>query len=164
MRTRETLIRAACGSVLSILVVARLAAQNETPNPAAPIEPIAAIIDAFRAHTIVALGDAHGNEQARMFLRSLVRDPRFAVTVNDIVVEFGNARYQGVVDRFVQGENVPRDSVRQIWENTTVANELRGVTSENPASSAVPSVPSALIAKCSTLPIVPAVLERPPNT
>jgi hypothetical protein len=124
MRTRETLIRAACGSVLSILVVARLAAQNETPNPAAPIEPIAAIIDAFRAHTIVALGDAHGNEQARMFLRSLVRHPRFAVTVNDIVVEFGNARYQGVVDRFVQGENVPRDSVRQIWENTTVANEL----------------------------------------
>ena len=124
MRTGETLIRAACGSVLTIVAVAPLAAQNETPNRAAPIEPIAAIIDAFRTHTIVALGDAHGNEQARMFLRSLVRDPRFAVTVNDIIVEFGNARYQTVADRYVQGENVPRDSVRQIWQNTTVANEL----------------------------------------
>jgi len=39
--------------------------------------------------------------------------------LNDIVLEFGNARYQDVIDRFVRGEEVPYDSLRQVWQNTT---------------------------------------------
>jgi hypothetical protein len=37
----------------------------------------------------------------------------------DIVVEFGNARYQPVMDRFVSGEDVPYGELRQVWQNTT---------------------------------------------
>jgi outer membrane protein OmpA-like peptidoglycan-associated protein len=85
-----------------------------------PVDPIPAILDAFRLHEVVALGDAHGNEQAQAFLKSLVRDPRFAATVNDIVIEFGNARYQELADRYVAGEQIPREQLKQIWENTTV--------------------------------------------
>ncbi|HEY7474347.1 MAG TPA: hypothetical protein VH679_05010, partial [Vicinamibacterales bacterium] len=66
-----------------------------------------------------ALTDAHGNEQAHRFLLSLIRDPRFAAIVNDIVVEFGSARYQDVIDRFVRGEDVPHDSLRKVWQDTT---------------------------------------------
>ena len=106
------------------LIGGSASAQPDARRPAIPVEPIAAIIDAFRAHAIVALGDAHGNQQAKTFLESLVRDPRFAATVNDIVIEFGNARYQNVVDRFVRGDSVPPDSLRQIWQNTTIANEI----------------------------------------
>jgi hypothetical protein len=44
--------------------------------------------------------------------------------VNDIVVESGNSRYQDVVDRFVSGQPVPDEALRQAWQNTTVANFL----------------------------------------
>lgn len=87
--------------------------------PAVPVEAIGGILDAFRSNAIVALTDAHGNEQAHRFLLSLVRDPRFAATVNDIVVEFGSARYQDVIDRFVDGEDVPYETLRRVWQDTT---------------------------------------------
>src|SRR5437762_876195 len=48
-----------------------------------------AILDAFRSYSIVALSEGtHGNEQGHGFRLALVRDPRFARVVNDIVVEF----------------------------------------------------------------------------
>jgi hypothetical protein len=95
-----------------------------TPRPAVPLEPIGAILDAFASHDVVALSDAHGNDQAHEFLKTLIRHPRFANTVNDIVVEFGNARYQNLVDRYLRGENLSLDSIRVAWQNTTVANEI----------------------------------------
>ena len=69
-------------------------AQNSPARPAVALEPISAILDAFKTHQIVALGEgAHGNEQGHAFRLSLIRDPRFAAIVNDIVVESGNAIY-----------------------------------------------------------------------
>jgi hypothetical protein len=94
-------------------------APASTPTQAQPAEPIGAILDVFRTHSIVALGEDHGNETEHMFLRALVRDPRFAATVNDIVVEFGNARYQDVMDRFMKGEQVADDVLRRVWRDTT---------------------------------------------
>src|SRR5580700_9329662 len=68
-----------------------LPGEKEAPGKlAVPIRPIPAILDAFRSHAIVALGDDHGNEQLHAFRLALIRNPRFADTVNDIVVEFGN--------------------------------------------------------------------------
>jgi hypothetical protein len=49
----------------------------------------------------------------------LIRDHRFSATVNDIVVEFGNARYQGLMDRFVRGGNVRDEDLRPVWQDTT---------------------------------------------
>jgi hypothetical protein len=106
------------------LVAAPGSTQQVAPKPAVPVDPIPAILDAFRVHEIVAIGDAHGSAQAQDFLKSLVRDPRFAATVNDIVVEFGNARYQELVDRYVTGDDIPLDSLRRVWQNTTIANEI----------------------------------------
>jgi hypothetical protein len=84
-----------------------------------------AIVDAFRTYDVVAVGEgAHGNEQGHAFRLSLIRDPRFAAAANDIVVEFGNAFYQTVADRFVRGEDVPHSALRQIWENTTQAHRV----------------------------------------
>jgi len=94
-------------------------AGQDAPRPAVPVEPTAAIIDAFERHPVVALGDPHGNEQAHEFRLSLIRDPRFAETVDDIVVEWGNALYQEVVDRFVDGDDVSAAELRQVWRNTT---------------------------------------------
>jgi hypothetical protein len=94
--------------------------KQPSPGPAAPVEPIPAIVDAFRSHAIVALGNVEGgNEQSHAFQLALLRDSRFTAVATDIVVEFGNALYQDVVDRFIRGEDVPYESLRRIWQNTT---------------------------------------------
>jgi hypothetical protein len=88
--------------------------------PAVPIDPIAGILEMFNTHDVVALSEGnHGNEQGHAFRLALIRDPRFAAAVNDIVVEFGNAHYQAVIDRFVQGEPVAYEELRKVWQDTT---------------------------------------------
>ena len=89
-----------------------------------PANPITAILDAFRAHDIVTLTDPHGNVQMQAFLLSLIRDGRFPLSVNDIVIETASARYQDAIDRFVRGEEVPYDILRKAWEDHTVVNSI----------------------------------------
>lgn len=63
-----------------LLLVARAPAgaiQSAPAQPATPVDPIAAILEAFRTHNIVTLTDPHGNVQVQAFLLLLVRDPRF---------------------------------------------------------------------------------------
>src|SRR6185436_7324801 len=91
------------GELMKTLVLLLFTALAQTaPVPAKPVEPIGAIVDVLRTHSLVALGD----EQGHAFRLALIRDPRFTSVVNDIVVEFGSARYQGVMDRFIRGEEV----------------------------------------------------------
>jgi hypothetical protein len=96
--------------------------QQASIRSAVPTDPISAIADAFRTHRVVAIYDAHGNEQTHAFLLSLIRDPRFTEVVNDIVVGLGNSRYQDEVDRFTRGESVSYQTLRQAWLDTTVEN------------------------------------------
>jgi hypothetical protein len=66
------------------LLLAVLAACNRGVR----VDAISGILDAFRSHEIVALGEGgHGSIQAHAFRLALIRDPRFAKVVNDIVVE-----------------------------------------------------------------------------
>lgn len=114
----------------AIFTATALVAQPSVPSPlvggssarpAMPIEPIAAMVEAFRTHSIVALGNLEfdGNEQCHAFQLSLIRDPRFSAVVNDIVVEFGDAKYQDTIDRFMRGEEVPQETLRRVWQDTT---------------------------------------------
>ncbi len=90
------------------------------PVQAAPLEPVAAVLEALRSHRVVGLGlGAHNNEQGHRFLLSLISHPDLPGLAADLVVECGNARYQHVMDRFVAGENVPYQSLRRTWEDTT---------------------------------------------
>jgi len=115
------LLRLVLSVVLSVAAVIPSQAQYTSPRqPAIPLEPVAAILAAFRSHSVVALGEGlHGNEQGHAYRLALIRDPRFAATVNDIVVECGNARYQDVMDRFVRGDDVSDDALRPVWQDTT---------------------------------------------
>jgi hypothetical protein len=80
---------------------------------------VTAIVEAFRSHRVVAVMAGHGEARGYALGLSLVRDPRFIAVVNDIVIEEGSARYQDVADRFVRGDEVPQESLSQIWRNTT---------------------------------------------
>ena len=108
-----------CATAISVF------AQSASGRVAAPVDPIDAILKAFESYSIVALGEGpHGNEQGHAFRLRLLRDPRFAATVNDIVVESGSARYQDAVDRYMQGEDVPTDTMRDVFENTVTATPV----------------------------------------
>jgi hypothetical protein len=77
----------------------------------------AAVLHAFRTHDIVMFGELHGDKQEYEWLCRLVQSPQFRDRVDDIVVEFGNARYQNTVDRYVAGEDVPFDQVQKAWRD-----------------------------------------------
>ena len=110
-------------SIAGVQACSRPAAIPPHRGEIAPVPAADYLVDAFNRFPLVAFSEPrHGAGGTREFLTSLVRHPRFAGTVNDIVVEFGNARYQEIADRYVAGEPVPRDQLKQIWENTTVVS------------------------------------------
>lgn len=89
------------------------------------MEPVTAVLNAFRTHRLVALGEGdHNNLQGYAFRMALIHHPEFAGLVNDIVVESGNSLYQGVMDKFVAGEDVPYDALRRVWQDTTQPNDI----------------------------------------
>jgi hypothetical protein len=122
------------GLILLIIALARtelpLRAQTETSATLAqPVDAVEGILEAFKSYDVVALGEGpHGNEAGHWFRLALLRDPRFAATVDDILVEFGSGKYQAVMDRFVGGEGVPYRELQRVWRDTTVA----GPTFERP--------------------------------
>jgi hypothetical protein len=85
-----------------------------------PRDPIAAIVDAFRTHQLVALGEGpHGNEQGHTLLLSILRDERVQAVVNDVLVEFGAGFHQDTIDRFLlRGEDVPDRELQRVWRDT----------------------------------------------
>jgi outer membrane protein OmpA-like peptidoglycan-associated protein len=70
---------------------------------------------------VVALSDGagHGLLGTLEFFTTLIRERRLPRTLQNIVVEFGNAWYQPVMDRYVSGNPVTRDELRHAWEDTT---------------------------------------------
>src|SRR5687768_15333549 len=95
-------------SICLTLMCWLLRAQNPAPQ-----DPVQGITRLFDTHRIVMLGEMHECRQEYDLLRKLVAAPGFAQRVNDIVMEFGNARYQDVVDRYISGENVPIEQVQR---------------------------------------------------
>jgi len=95
--------------------------QSAAPAVPAPVEPIGALLDAFKTYDVVGLsaGEGHGDVRGPAFVVSLIRDPRFAATSIDVVMENGNSRYQDVMDRFTSGDDVPYADLRRVWDDTT---------------------------------------------
>lgn len=92
---------------------------SDAPEPHPAVD---AVLAAFATHPLVAIGELHEWDTEHAFLRRLIGDPRFAATVDDIVVEFGNARYQHLIDRYVlDGEAIPRPRLERVWTDTTQA-------------------------------------------
>lgn len=109
--------------MLAAVFVATLARSASAQPPASakravPLDARAAIADAFTSHALVALAEMHGHRERQDFLLGLIADSRFAAAANDIVVEGGRSNHQQLVDRFVSGEDVPPDSLRQAWRDT----------------------------------------------
>ena len=84
------------------------------PNPPIVSPATDGIFAAFKTHPLVGLGELHGLAQELDFYVTLLRDPRFAAEVGNIVVEVGDAAQQAVIDRYVNGEDVPYAELRKV--------------------------------------------------
>lgn len=84
-----------------------------------PEEGVSGVVRLFEERPLVAFAEQHHSRAQHAFLRRLVADPRFAAAVDDVVVEFGNARFQRVVDRWTSGRAVAFTEVRRAWAETT---------------------------------------------
>ncbi len=89
--------------------------QEAHPEPAIP-----AILKTFETFDVVGMNASHGQKDMDDFILSLIRNPRFPASVNDIVVGCGNLRYQPALDRYIAGEDVSFTEVQHVWRDTTV--------------------------------------------
>lgn len=114
-------------SLTLVAIGAGAAASQASPRDQAT----SALLDAFDRHDVVAFGMVHGLRQQERFLFSLLRQARLAETVDSIVIEFGNARYQARADRYVNGGRVSRTALAHVWRDMVGA--WQGVLDESPA-------------------------------
>src|SRR5947208_663475 len=75
----------------------------------------------FEEHPLIMIGELHRWEQLHAFLREMIRNPEFVCRADDIVVEFGNSRLQGLADRFAAGEKVSEAELQSLWRETSVS-------------------------------------------
>jgi hypothetical protein len=94
-------------------------ASPTSPANATTATAIGEVLAAFSEHPVVAIGEVHGSQVEHDFLTALLEDPRTPSVIDDIVVEFGTARYQSVMDRYVAGEVVDEQELRRVWTETT---------------------------------------------
>ena len=78
------------------------------------------IINEFDAHQLIAIGESHGWKEESEFIFDIIKDPSFSKKVNDIVVECGNAGYQPLMDAYINGKDIPKAELQQVWRNMTV--------------------------------------------
>lgn len=74
-------------------------------------------MSALDSFPVVAIGEVHRSQQLHDFLVRLLHDPRCLSTGGDLVVEFGNARYQDRVDRYVAGASIGERALAHVWRD-----------------------------------------------
>jgi hypothetical protein len=121
--TRRRFLSASAAG-LGAISVAGLADSGRARAQAAGATPatgqlVDVVLEALTTHQLVGIGEAEGLQNHHDVLQALITDPRLPELVNDIVVEFGNARYQNTIDRFIAGHPVDNAQLRQVWRNTT---------------------------------------------
>lgn len=78
------------------------------------------ILDLFQSHDVILFGEQHDAKLNFEFRMALLRSPKFADVVQDIVIESGNSSYQGLLDDFIlKLRDVPIRDLQQVWRNTT---------------------------------------------
>lgn len=91
------------------------------PDPQ-PRDAIPAVLDALTRYPLVGISEAHQMQEQHDFFVALLQHPALPGRINDIVVEFGNARYQATADRFLLDlQPVSNAALRLIWRNTVIS-------------------------------------------
>jgi hypothetical protein len=80
-------------------------------------DPVNFVFEKLKDYPLVGIGDMHMCLEYFQFIKRLIHDPRLPGKVQDIVFEFGNPRYQSVVDRYVfDVKSVPFIQRKKVWQ------------------------------------------------
>lgn len=88
------------------------------PTSSAPV--IAEIAKQFDEHPLIMIGELHRWEQLHAFMREMIRNREFVCRADDIVVEFGNSRLQGLADTYASGGDATDAQLQSLWRETAV--------------------------------------------
>jgi hypothetical protein len=88
------------------------------PGPEAS-DPAAILEAAWDRAPLVAVGESHAIEEHGAFLESVIESDEINRRLDDIVVEFGSADHQEVIDRYVRGEAVAAAEIDRLLRDTT---------------------------------------------
>jgi hypothetical protein len=93
---------------------------DDNPAPRRASSPLVdAIAAALRNNHVVLIAERHGWSAEHQLLRRLLQRLPSDGPVVDVVVEFGNARYQALVDRYTAGGDISLRTVSRAWLETT---------------------------------------------
>lgn len=85
-----------------------------------PLDAVQATLASMEQFPLVAVGEIHQLQELHDFITALLYHPDLPDRINDIVVEFGNALYQGITDRFVLTDQpVARADLQRIWHTAS---------------------------------------------
>lgn len=78
------------------------------------------IIEAFKNCNIIGLGEGgHGLENSHEFFRKMFDNKKIQETIDIVIVEFVNADYQNILDKYIFGEEVDANDLRKSLEEST---------------------------------------------
>jgi hypothetical protein len=87
-----------------------------SPDSLQPVEAIPSLTAALTRHALVALTERHMLQEWHDLATALLTNPALSSLLNDIVVEFGNAAYQPLCDRYIlEGQLIPKHDLEQVW-------------------------------------------------
>jgi hypothetical protein len=122
---RRTILQAVGGALVGTALAGALPTQGAEGAPVhtgaaatelQPRDAFQALIQAMEHYPLVGLGERHMLQEMHDFFTALLHRPDLPRTLTDIVVEFGNAYYQDLADRFVLSDQpVARADLVQIW-------------------------------------------------
>jgi hypothetical protein len=126
MRTGVRIVAAASWLAVALLgCSAAIVGPSRSASPTTPSlagedeSPFARFGVSLKAGRIVAVGEWHGVSREHAFVLALLADPAFWGTLDSIVVEFGAAPEQQVIDRYERGEDVAAATLARVWTTTT---------------------------------------------
>lgn len=76
------------------------------------------MVDLFRRRALVGLGEIHWCPAVMEAITALLENPALEGTFDDIVVEFGSARHQAWLDRYISGEDMDDAGLEAVWQDT----------------------------------------------
>jgi hypothetical protein len=92
---------------------------SEAASDLQPQDAFQGVFGAMRRFPLVAIGENHQLQEWHDFITALLFHADLSGKINDIVVEFGNALFQDLADRFVlEGQAIANAELQRIWRYT----------------------------------------------
>jgi hypothetical protein len=74
----------------------------------------------LKNYPIVCLGEGrHQAKNTHDFFKDMLNNKEIQNTLDVIIVEFANSRYQAILDDYILGKDIPYKELCKVWRNTT---------------------------------------------